>query len=329
MSASTRFPRLSRRLVLGLLLAAACFGAQAQDYPNRPIKFIAPIAAGGLTDTFTRVLANRLSDRLGQPVVVDNRAGGGGIIGMIAAAKSPADGYNLVMVYQGVASVNPVLIPNLAYDTLRDFVPVAQVGGFPVVLVVNPMLPAKTIQEFLALARSKPGSLSYGSAGNGSTAHLTMELFKRRADLRIVHIPYRGEAPALNDLMAGQTDVVFTSLTSVLPFLGSDRIRVLGIATSTRSVLAPTLPTIAESGVPGFQSGGWYGVLAPAGTPVAVVERLNKELRAFLTEPEVKAKHASQGVEVIVSSPEALGKWIADDTAMWRKVISEAGIKAD
>lgn len=317
-------------LLAGAALAAAAVGAAAQDgYPAQPLKFVAPIAPGGLTDSLTRVLAAGLTRRLGQQVVVDNRAGGGGIIGTAAAAKLPADGYNLLMVYQGVATVNPVLYPSLPYDTLRDFVPIAQVATFPIVLAVRNELPAKSLAEFLALARSKPGALSYASAGNASTSHLTMELFKRRADLKIVHIPYKGEAPALTDLMGGQVDAAFITLATVLPQLKSGRVRVLGIASAERSALAPTLPTLAEGGLAGFQSVGWYGVLAPAGTPRPIVERLNRELLAILAEPETRNTLTAQGVDATGSSPEALRQWLVEDTARWRQVITEAGIKAD
>lgn len=314
-------------LALGACLAA---GAAAQDtYPSRPIKMIAPIAPGGLTDTLARMLASGLSTRLGQQVIVDNRPGGGGVIGMTAAAKSPGDGYNLLMAYQGVASVNPVLYKELPYDTLRDFTPVGQVATFPVVLVASARLPVSNLNEFLALARSKPGALSYASAGNATTSHLTMELFKRRADLRIVHIPYKGEAPALNDLIGGQVDVAFSTLASVLPHIQSGRLRILGIASAKRSPLAPDLPTLSEAGVPGFSSVGWYAVLAPNGTPQAVVDRLNKELMAFLAEPETRSRMAAQAIVPEGSSPEALRRWIVEDTERWRKVIAEAGIKAD
>lgn len=327
---------LVRRFGWTLALAAAAFSSLlpsvtiAQDvYPSRPVKLIAPIAAGGLTDTLARVLAAKLGERLGQPVVVDNRPGGGGVIGITAAAKSPNDGYTLAIVYQGVASVNPVLIKDLPYDTLRDFVPIGLTGRFPLALVVNPKVPAKTAAEFIALARSKPGVLSYGSAGNATTSHLTTELFKRRAGIHVLHIPYRGEAPALNDMMGGQVDVVFTSLTSVLPYLNSNRIRVLGVTTAERSKLAPNVPTISESGLTGFQANGWYGLLAPAGTPKAIVDRLSIELVAVLNEPETRNRLQALGVDAFSSSSDAMRKFIVEDMAKWRTVISEAGIKAD
>lgn len=328
-----QFP-IDRRSCLGLALAGFLPGlagpAAAQErWPERPLQLIAPIAAGGLTDALARMLASGLSTRLGQQVVVDNRPGGAGVIGMSAAARSPADGYHLVLVYQGVASVNPVLYPKLPYDTLRDFAPVAQVATFPMALVASSRVQAADLQAFMALARSKPGQLSYASAGNATTAHLTMELFKRRTGLQLTHIPYKGEAPALNDLIGGQVDVAFSSLGSVLPHLHSDRLKLLGVTSAQRTPLAPELPTIAEAGVTGFQSVGWYAVLAPAGTPAVAIERLNRELLAILAEPEMRTRLAAQAIVPGGSSPEALRQWITEDTERWRKVIADAAIKAD
>jgi len=319
-----------RRAFMALVAAALPAGALTQEsWPNRPIKLIAPIAAGGLTDTVARVLASGLSTRLGQQVLVDNKPGGGGVIGMTAAAKSPNDGYHLVLVYQGVASVNPVLRANLSYDTLRDFVPVARVATFAMALLVNAKLPVTNLQEFMALARRKPGSLSYASAGNATTSHLTMELFKRRGGVDLVHVPYKGEAPALNDVMGGQIDVAFSTLGVVMPHMSSGRLKVLGVTSAQRSPLAPDLPTIAEAGLPGFQSTGWYGVLAPAGTPRPVIERLNKELLAVLAEQETRERMTAQAIVPGGSSADALRQWIIEDTERWRKVIAEAGIKVD
>ncbi len=319
---------------LRLLAAAASFGvaagALAEDaYPSRPLKLIAPIAPGGLTDALARVLATALSERLGQPVVVDNRAGAGGIIGMTAAAKSAPDGYTLVIVYQGIASVNPVLRKDLSYDTLRDFAPIGLSGGFPLALVTKADLPVKSVRELIELARSKPGRLSYASAGTATSSQLAMELFKSRTGVDLVHVPYRGEAPALNDLLAGQVDVEFTSLASVLPHLGSPRLRVLAVTTVERSKLAPDIPTVAESGVPGFQATGWYGLMAPAGTPEAIVERLNRELVAVLGDAGMRARLQAMGLEAFSSSPEAMRSFIVEDMAKWRKVIAEADIKVD
>ena len=320
----------SRRAFMALLAAALPAGTFAQEnWPSRPIKLIAPIAAGGLTDTVARLLASGLSTRLGQQVLVDNKPGGGGVIGMTAAAKSPSDGYHLVLAYQGVASVNPVLRADLPYDTLRDFVPVARVATFPMALLVNTKVPVTSLQEFMALARRKPGSLSYASAGNATTSHLTMELFKRRSGVDLVHVPYKGEAPALNDVMGGQIDVAFSTLGVVLPHVSSGRFKVLGVTSAQRSALAPDLPTIDEAGLPGFQSTGWYGVLAPAGTPRPVIERLNRELLAVLAEQETRERMTALALVPGGSSADALRQWIIEDTERWRKVIAEAGIKVD
>lgn len=322
---------LRRRACLKISLVGCLpVWASAQErWPGRPLQLIAPIAPGGLTDTLARLLASGLSTRLDQQVVVENKPGGAGVIGMQAAARSAPDGYHLILVYQGVASVNPVLYKNLPYDTLRDFAPVAQVATFPMALIANSRLQAKNLKEFIALARAKPGALSYASAGNATTSHLTMELFKRRTNLQLTHIPYKGEAPALNDLMGGQIDVAFSSLGSIMPHLDSGRLKVYGITSQKRTTLAPELPTISEAGVAGFQSEGWYAVLAPAGTPAPIITRLNKELLAVLAEPEVRARMQTQAIVPGGSSPEGLRQWIISDTERWRKVIADAGIKTD
>ena len=303
--------------------------AHGQTYPDRPIKFIAPIAAGGLTDILTREIATGLAERLGQPVVVENRPGGGGTIGMVAAAKAPPDGYTLVMVYSGVASVNPVLIPGLPYNTARDFAPIGLVGSFPMLLIARPDFPARDTKELIALVKSKPGAFNYGSAGNATTSHMTMELFRHATGLEITHVPYKGEAPVLADIIGGQIDFAFNTMTSVLPYLGSDRVRVLGISTPTPSSLAPGVVPVADSGIPGFNATGWYAVLAPAGTPAPIIARLNETLGKIVTDPQVRARMASQGVELFTSTPEGAAQWIADDAQKWRAVIEKAGIKAN
>ena len=320
------------KLAKALLCAAALLLGQpaaAQEYPSRPIKFITPIAAGGLTDTLTRVLGQRLSERMGQPVVVENRPGAGGIIGMDAAAKSAPDGYTIVMVYQGLASVNPILYKVPPYETLRDFVPIAQVATFPMVLIVNPSTPIGSVKELIEQARAKPGSMNYGSAGNATTSHLVMELFKRKAGVDLLHIPYKGEAPALTELLGGRVAVTFNSLPSVLAHIRSGKVRALAIATKERSRLVPDVPTVTESGVADLEVPGWYGILAPAGTPRPIVERLSREFNAVVNEPDTRARLAAQGIDLGGSSSEAFGKWIREETERWRKVITDAGIKAD
>lgn len=323
--------RLDRRQCIVLTIGAGfgSYAAAEEAWPTRPIKLIAPIAVGGLTDTLARLVAKNLSEKLGQQVIVDNRPGAGGVIGMTAAARSSADGYNLVLVYQGVASVNPVLYKDLAYDTLRDFSPVAEVATFPLALIVNKKIQAVNLLEFIELARAKPGGLSYASAGNATTSHLTMELFKRETGLQINHVPYKGEAPALTDLMGEQVDVAFSSLGSVLPHLGSDRLRVLGVTSAQRSSIAPQIPTIAEAGVANFQSIGWYGILAPRGTPKAIVERLAREVQSIVADSQVSKTMLAQALVPNSSSPEQLHALITEETQRWRKLISDAGIKAD
>lgn len=312
-----------------LLLTLLGGPALAQDFPSRPMKMIVPIAAGGLTDSLARTLAARLGERMGQPMVVENRPGGGGVIGMQAAAKSPADGHTLILVYQGVAAVNPSLIPNLPYDVPRDFVPVAQVGTFPLVVLVNPAVNARSLGELLALARTASPPLVYGSAGNATTSHLATELLKRRARIDLVHVPYKGEAPALADLVGATVPMALTTLNVALPMIRAGRVRPLAISSAERARQLPEVPTLAEAGLPDAEVVGWYGVLAPAGTPAGAISRLNRELTAMLAEPELRAKLEAMGVDPKPTSSEAFGRFVRDETERWRRVISEANIKAD
>ena len=313
-------------LLAPLLLPAV---ALAQAWPDRPLRLIAPIAPGGLTDTLARLVAARLSARLGQAVVVENRAGAGGIVGMEAAARASADGYTLVFVYQGVASVNPVLHRNLPYDTLRDFSAVALVATFPIVLAVRADGGAATLAEFIARARARPGALIYGSAGNATTAHLAMELFRQQAGIELLHVPFRGEAPAMQELVAGRVDAVFGTLTVAAPLVQGGQVRALGIATSDRTPLAPAIPTIAEQGLSGFVVNGWYGVLAPKGTPDAVRERLEREIAAILQEPETLARLAQLGCTAGFAPAAAAQARIAQEMETWRRVVTAAGIRVD
>lgn len=328
---SLRLPTIARLALIAMTIGifGADARAQSQAYPNRPIKIIAPIAAGGLTDILTREVASALADRLGQPVIVENRAGGGGTIGMVAAAKAAPDGYTIVMVYSGVASVNPVLIPELPYNTARDFTPISLVGSFPMMLIARPDFPASNARELIALVKSKPGAYNYGSAGNATTSHMTMELMREATGLQITHVPYKGEAPVLADVMGGQIDFAFNTMTSVLPHLSSGRLRVLGVSTLKPSPLAPGIVTIADSGAPGFEVSGWYALLAPAGTPASIIELLNKTIGQIVNNPALRDRMAGQGVELFASTPEAAGRWISDDAQKWRGVIEKAGIKAN
>lgn len=311
-------------------LAGSCMGLPAlaqQDYPSRPVRMFVPIAPGGLTDTLARTIGAGLAERLGQPVVIENRPGGGGVIGMQAAARSPADGYALAFVYQGVASVNPVLLKNPPYQTMRDFVPVALVAQFPLVLVVNPEVKASNVREFIDLARS--GQVNYGSAGNATTSHLAMELFKRRAGVDLLHVPYKGESPAMTGLVGGSVAALFATPTVAMSMIQAGRVRALGISTAQRSALLPDLPTVAEGGLPDFAVSGWYGILAPAGTPAAIVDRVSRELSVVLKDADLRAKLAQQGIEPMWAGPEDAGTWLRNDTEKWRRVIAESGISVD
>jgi len=316
-------------LVLCLTAASTVPPARADDFPEKAIKFICPYAAGGLTDVLTRILAQRLSERLGQPVVVENRTGAGGIIGMDVASKAAPDGYTIVMVGQGMASVNPVLYKKLSYDTLRDFVPIAKVANFSLVLAANPSQPPKSVKEFIEMARAKPGSMNYGSAGNASTAHLMTELFKHEAGIDVVHVPFKGEAPAITELMGGRLSVMFITLGAALPHIQSGKLRPLGLATKERSKLAPEIPTISEAGLAGFEVQGWYGILAPAGVPKPVVERLSREFVAMAEEPELRERLLARGIDSSGARSEVFGKWIADEMERWRKVVTNANIRVD
>jgi len=304
-------------------------GAQAQDFPGKPMKFIVPVGTGGLSDLMGRLLSQHLSARVGQPVIVENRGGAGGILGMKQLSQSAPDGYTVGLTWLGAASVNPVLYKDAPYETLRDFTPISQVASFPMVLLVPPSMPARTVKEFVELARAKPGSMNYGSPGNATTAHLATELFKKKVGIDMVHVAFKSEAPTLSELMAGRLSALFITLTSALPQINAGKVRALGIGTRQRSRLAPDIPTILEAGIPDVDVPGWYGVLAPAQTPKPIADRLNREFVAIIDEPEFRTRVAALGVEPGSSSPEAFAAWIRDETERWRKVVTDAGIKPD
>jgi len=312
-------------LLSGLLCALPCTGAAA-SYPDRPIRLIAPIAVGGLTDTLARLVAAGLSEELKQPVVVENKPGAGGIIGMEAAAKSAPDGYTIILVYQGVAAVNTSLHKDLPYNTQRDFTPISSLGSFPLVLVTNGATGIQSVSGFIERAKSKPNSLSYASAGNATTSHLTMELFKDQTGIKIVHVPYKGESPANTDVAGGQVDVAFSSLASVAPMIEAGRLKALGIATAEPSPLLKGVPTITSSGVPGFEASGWYGLLAPAGTPPAIIETLSTAVGKALNQSSIRQKLEALGVASKASSPDEFGRQIESETEKWRNVIRKSGI---
>ena len=299
-----------------------------QAYPSRPIRLIVPFAAGGGVDLTARAIAQSLTEAWGQPVVVDNRAGANGTIGVEIAAKSPPDGYTLTVI-SASHSVNVSLYKNLPYDLVRDFAPVTQTTMQPYVLVVNPKIPAASVGDVIALAKAKPDSLNYGSSGIGGLSHLSGALFAAQANIRLTHIPYKGGAPALQDVVGGQIEMLFSTLLQSHAQISAGKLRTLAVTTAARSPAAPQLPTMIEAGMPGFVVTGWYGILAPAGTPATIVAKLNKEVVRILRTPEVRDRLASDGSEPVGSTPEEFAAHIRSEIAKWQKVILEADIKPE
>jgi tripartite-type tricarboxylate transporter receptor subunit TctC len=319
---------LSRRkagaALLSLVVAAP--GARAQAYPSKTVKIVVPSGPGGITDIVARIVANRLSERMGQTFLVDNKGGASGIIGTEVVARAPPDGYTLLMVYPS-HPVNPSLKLHLPYDTIRDFAPVTTLTTVSLVLVVPPSLPARNVQELIAL--SKRDRLTFASVGSGSLAHLGAELFRAKAGIELTHVPYRSAPAAQQALMSGEVSMFFDTPITSVPLVKDGRLRALGVSTRTRSVLLPDVPTIEEAGVPGYEVLGWNGILAPAATPAPIVQRLNHEICAVLDEPEIKQKLAQQGADPAPTDPESFGRLIRDDVAKWTEVIRSAGIQPD
>ena len=303
--------------------------ATAQTYPSRAITLVVPFPAGGATDVVARVLAKGLSDRLKQPVVIDNRPGANGALGSAAVAKSRPDGYTLVMGGVNTHAMSDSLLKPRPYDSAKDFAPITLTAVIPIAFVVNPTLPVATLQELVALARSKPSQLSYGSSGTGGPHHLAMELFKLAAGIDIVHVPYKGGSPQLNDLIGGHILIGSIGLPPALPHIGAGKLRALAATDAKRSILLPMLPTVAESGWPSFEVSYWLGLMAPAGTPRDIIDRLAAESVAVLTTSDTREALAKQGAEVVTSTPDEFKKRVEDDIAKWSKVIQEAGITAE
>jgi tripartite-type tricarboxylate transporter receptor subunit TctC len=301
----------------------------AADYPSRPIKLIVPFAPGGGTDIVARVIAQKLGEAWKQPVVVENRAGGNGTIGAAAVAKAPPDGYLLTMMTAS-HSVNVTLQGTKhPYDLLKDFAPISQVTTQPYVLVINPEVPAKSVKELIALAKSKPGKLTYGSSGIGGTSHLSGALFCSLADIQMTHVPYRGGEPAMADVVSGQIDMLFSTRLQSRGFIAAGRLRPLAVTTAKRSPAMPELPTMQEAGVPGYEVAGWYGVLAPAATPPAIVDKLNREIVRIVHLPEVAEKMESDGSEPVGSTPQQFAAHIKAEVEKWRDLIQKTGIRTD
>jgi len=313
--------------ILTLIFLQHAVHAQT-SYPARAVRIIAPSSAGGAADRVARVVAPPLSARLGQPVVVDARPGAGTIVGTEAAAKSAPDGHTLLIALPALA-INPSIYKTLPYDGLRDFVAITQATNQPNLFVVHPSLPVKSVKQLIALAKGRPNELVYASSGIGSSSHLTVELLLLMTRTRMLHVPYKGPRPALIDLIAGRVTLAATSTIASLPHVRSGRLRALAITTAKRVPVLPDIPTVAESGVPGYESVSWFGFAAPAGTPREVLERLHKEIVAILRTPEVSERFARDGTEVVANSPEEFSRYIAAEAVKWAKVVKSAGIKPE
>lgn len=318
-----------KHALAGLAMAVVLVGpSAAQTYPTRSIRFIAPFAAGGGTDLIARTLAQKLTGALGQSVVVDNRSGANAVIGTEIAAKSPSDGYT-IMIATPTLTVNPSMVRKLPYDAIRDFAPVSLVATSPHLLAVHPSLPAKSVKELVALAKARPGQLTFSSGATGGSSHLSAELFSSIARIKMINVPYRGTGQAVLAIVTGEVSLGFNDVMTNLPQMKAGRLRGLAVTSLKRSSATPDLPTIAESGYPGFQSGVWYGVLAPAGTPPEIVSRLNAELVKITRNPEFLQRLTAEGGEAVGSSPEQFGNYIKTETARWAKIIKEANITAN
>ncbi len=308
-----------------LVLAAPALG---QTFPNKPIKIVVPYTPGGPTDIAARIVGQKLAEAMGQPVIIENKPGAGGNIGADAVAKAAADGYTLLLVTTG-HTINPTLYPKMTYDLKKDLAPVSQLTSGPMVVAVTPSLGVNSIKELIALAKAKPGTLNFASAGNGSSTHLAPELFSMMAGIKMNHIPYKGSAPALSDVVAGNAQVAFDFMTSAMPFVRSGKLKGLATTGATRSPAAPELPTVAEAGVPGFEVIGWNGVMAPAGTPPEVIARLNAEIKKALNLPEVKDRIAAMGSSAYWNTPADFGNYVQAETAKWGKVVKASGARID
>ncbi len=321
-----------QHLTIALLLSVANATANAQTYPSKPLRIVVPFTPGGSSDILARALGNELTKSLSQPVVIENVPGAGGSIGAERVAKSAADGYTLLMGHVGTLAVNPALYPKLAYDPVKDFAPVAWVARVPNILVVHPSVAASDVKSFIALAKNKPGQLNYGSGGNGSAAHTTTEYLKSQSNISLLHIPYRGTAPSVTDLLAGQIQVLFTGAPALIPHIKSGKIRALAVSSPKRLDILPDVPTVAESGLKAlanFEADQWYGIVAPRGTPAEVVLKLNAAINAALVLPEVKTRLSSEGAYPAPTTPDAFSQLIASEIKRWAPVVKRAGITAD
>jgi len=311
------------------LLALAALGANAQDWPARPLRLVVPFAPGGVTDTSARVVADRLGARLGQSVVVENRPGASGNIGTQQVAQAAPDGYTLLLGFDGTMVINPWVFARIPFDTLRDFEPVTKLGDATLILAAHPSVAANDVRELIALAKAKPGTLSYGTSGTGGTPHLAGEMLNQRAGITLVHVPYKGGGPAITDAVGGQIPLVFTAIAGAQQYVKSGRLKALGVPSAKRSAALPDAKTFIEAGLDGFVVDSWVGVLAPAKTPRPAIDKLQRETAAVLAEPEVRERYAVLGIEPAGNTPEEFAAQIRADLARWEKVVKQANIRQE
>ena len=312
-------------LLTALLAAGHC---AAQDYPSRPVRMVVPFAPGGSTDVLARIVGQKLTERSGQPVIIENRAGAGGNIGAEQVTRSAPDGYTLLL--GGVPhAISASLYSKLPYDLARDLAAVAEIASFPSAIVLHPSLPANSVKELIALARARPGRLSFGSAGSGSPNHLSLELFKTMAGVKMVHVPYKGSGQLVGDLLAGQVQLASMGLPVAVPHVHSGKLRAIAVTGAARSSLLPEVPTVSEAALPGFEVTSWYGVFAPAGLPADIVAKLNSEIGSAVTAAEVKERLAALGAEPSVKSPDQFGRYVRQEITKWAKVVKDSGAKAE
>lgn len=321
--------RFTGWLVLVSLFCLVSHGATAAGYPDRPVRMIVPFTPAGATDLLARLTGERLGARMGQPVVIENRPGAGANIGAELAARATPDGYTLLMGPASVYAISATLYPRLGYDLARDLVPVSLIANVPHVLLVNRDLPVRSVRELIAYTSARPGQLNIASQGNGTVSHLEAELLKHKAGIELLHVPYRGSAPALVDLVGGRVQVMFDSIASALPHVRGGRIRAIAVAADTRSDLLPDLPTVAESGIPGYRAHSWLGIFVPAGTPAPIVAKLQRELAAAIDDPKTRARLEEAGFEPKSSTPEAFAKLVRDEIDQWRPIVKMSGARPD
>jgi len=315
-------------IAVGCALLLSHAVAPAQQFPTKPLRMVVPFAPGGPTDIVGRAVSQRLTETFGQTVVVDNRAGAGGVVGADLVAKAPPDGYTVLLCSTGAMAINPGLVPNIPYDAVRDFAPLSLVVTIPYLLLVNTPSALQSVKDLIAAARAKPGSINYGSAGIGSTSHLAGELFKSMAKIDMTHVPYKGSAPAATDLIGGQLQTMFDAVAVALPLVRGGKLRALGISTAKRSALVPDVPTISESGVPGYEVATWHGICAPARTPHAVVTALNRAIVAAVNQPDTRQRLVGIGADVVGSTPEEFGRFMRSELAKWSRIIKQSGASA-